>query len=160
INVARLKYVFDGEPTRHLQNPAGEGKPGTTPTLSQARNKKAGPAVPGDWGEDPGGNTWVMHKDEIRTYFRRKDIAGPNRLSAWLAKNPGNADFVKALTPRAVSSFRWGSGIHDFAVYFDEEDAKNDLRERMKDFQTIAGYVHAHLGKNKADNNNFDVYIS
>ncbi|WP_224369258.1 eCIS core domain-containing protein [Hyalangium versicolor] len=158
VNRARLKAAFDAAPYSALRNPVGED-PGTNPTLSNARKSQSGIARPGDWGEDPDNNTWVMHKEGIRSYFRTS-VPRARRSSAWMANNPGNADYLKTLTPRAVGSFRWGKGGHDFAVYFDEADASVDLRERMSSFTTVENYIRAHLGNNpKEKGNNFDLYI-
>jgi hypothetical protein len=158
VNVARIKAAFYAAPNRGLKNPVGT-VPGTKPTLSDARKTTTGIARPGDWGEDPDNNTWIMQKEGIRTYFRTS-IPGARRSSAWMANNPGNADYVKSITKRAVGSFHWGKGVHDFAVYFDVDDGSADLRERVAAFQTIESYINAHLGNREADNNDFDTYVT
>jgi hypothetical protein len=160
---ARLKSAFDAAPARKLRNPK-EDDPGTSPTVSgyRDRSKTSGPARTGDWGEDPGGNTWVAHADPvqgIRTNFAT-NIPSKLRSSAWLGNNPSNADYVPTLTKRAIGSFHWGTGIHHFAIYFSVADAAADLRERVQQFQTIGSYVRAHLGKNPKDKNNFADYIT
>jgi hypothetical protein len=161
VNVPRLRAAFDAAPVRKQRNPVGED-PGTNPTLSGSRKAKstpAGAARPGDWGEDPDGNTWVSHSEGIRTYFGTS-VDKKRRSSAWLGNNPGNADYVKSITKRATGSFHWGKGVHDFAIYFSLADGSADLRDRVKGFTTIDAHVHAHLGNNAADKNNFDDYIT
>lgn len=163
VNVTRLRAAFDAAPVRKQRNPnAGKKDPGTNPTLSGSRKAPATPAGvarPGDWGEDPAGNTWVCHTDGIRTYFGTT-VPGDRRSSAWLGNNPGNADYVKEITKRAIGSFHWGKGTHDFAIYLSFEDGAADLRDRVRQFATIGGHVRAHLGNNPADNNSFDTYIT
>lgn len=161
VNVQRLRAAFDAAPARKLRNPVGKD-PGTDPTLSGYRKAQSTPNIvarPGDWGEDPDGNTWVSQAEGIRTYFGTS-VEKKRRSSAWLANNPGNADYVKSITKRAIGSFHWGTGVHDFAIYFSVSDGSADLRERVKGFTTIGDHVRAHLGKNPSDNNNFDVYIT
>jgi hypothetical protein len=65
------------------------------------------------------------------------------RSSAWLGNNPSNADYVPTLTKRAIGSFHWDTGVHHFAIYFSVGDAADDLRERVRQFQTIGSYVRA-----------------
>jgi hypothetical protein len=161
---ARLKSAFDAAPARKLRNPIKDD-PGTSPTVSGYRdrsNSTGGPARVGDWGEDPAHNTWVAHADPvqgIRTNFAT-NIPGKLRSSAWLGNNPSNADYVPTLTKRAIGSFHWGTGIHHFAIYFSVADAAADLRERVRQFQTIGSYIRAHLGANPKDNNSFTDYIA
>jgi hypothetical protein len=161
VNVPRLRAAFDAAPMRKQRNPVGED-PGTNPTLSGSRKAKSAPggaARPGDWGEDPDGNTWVSHAEGIRTYFGTS-VEKKRRSSAWLGNNPGNADYVKSITKRATGSFHWGKGVHDFAIYFSLADGSADLRDRVKGFTTIDAHVRAHLGSNPSDKNNFDDYIT
>lgn len=158
VNVPRLQAAFDAASAYKLRNPVAKA-PGTSPTLSDYRKAPGAAARPGDWGEDPAGNTWVAHAGGIRTYFGTS-IPGPRRSSTWLGNNPGNADYVKSLTKRAIGSFHWGKGVHDFAIYFSAADGAADLRDRVKAFSTIGAHVRAHLGRNPADKNNFDVYIT
>ncbi|HYE13191.1 MAG TPA: DUF4157 domain-containing protein [Pyrinomonadaceae bacterium] len=162
VNVSRLRTAFDAAPSRHLRNPTSDTDLGTTPTHSASRREGQGKAKHvaqiGDWGEDPLGNTWVRHSDGIRTYFGTT-TPKKERSSAWLGNNPGNADYVKSLTKRAISSFRWGKGAHHFAIYFTAEDGAADLRDRIKTFQTVGNHVRAHLGNNPKENNNFELYI-
>ena len=148
----RLRSAWDAAPTRKLRNPK-EGDPGTNPTLSQARDKSSGTSMarPGDWGEDPGGNTWVCHTEGIRSYFA-SGIASDFRTSTWLGNNPSNFDYT-ALTKRAISSFHWGKSAHHFAIYFTEDDASADLKERVRPAGTILNYIKTHLGNNPKDKN-------
>jgi hypothetical protein len=161
---ARLKAAFDAAPARKLRNPMGDD-PGTSPTISGYRDRSkatGGAARPGDWGEDPAGNTWVAHADPvpgIRTYFGT-DTPKATRSSTWLGNNPSNADYVQELTQRAIGSFHWGKGVHHFAIYFSVADASSDLRERVKQYKTIGNYIRAHLGNNPKDKNNPTTYLT
>jgi hypothetical protein len=153
----RLKAAFDAAPTRKQRNPnPGAGDPGTTPTLSGARKMTTVPTVarPGDWGEDPAGNTWVAHTEGIRTYFGSNITSKSKmRTSTWLGNNPGNCDYVPSLTKRAIGSFLWGTGGHHFAIYLNEADASADLRESVAQSVTIGNYIRKHLGDNPGDAN-------
>lgn len=156
----KIRAAFDAAPTRKLRNPK-EGDPGTSTTLSGSRDmsKSTTMARPGDWGEDPGGNTWVCHTDGIRSYFA-SGVPSEMRTSTWLGNNPSNFDYAPSLTKRAISSFHWGKGVHHFAIYLNEADASADLRDRVRPFGTIGTYIKAHLGNNPKDNNRGpDAYI-
>ncbi len=147
VNASRLLAAFDASPTSKLRNPEPGVAP-TNPTVSGYRKRpdtSSAVARPGDWGEDPAGNTWIAHPEGIRTYWRT-NVAKDKRSSAWLADNPGNADYKKAITKRAIGSFRWGHGVHDFAVYFSETDATADLQERVATFSksTMTDYIRVH----------------
>ena len=147
VKVPRLLAAFDAAPTRKLRNPE-PGVAGTSPTVSGYRKRpdtSTTIARPGDWGEDPADNTWISHPDGIRTYWGTT-VAKDRRSSAWLADNPGNADYKKSITKRAIGSFRWGRGVHDFAIYFSETDAAADLRERVATFSksTMIDYLKTH----------------
>jgi Domain of unknown function (DUF4157) len=149
----RLRAAFDAAPTRKLRNPK-EDDPGTSTTLSGARDKSKSTTMarPGDWGEDPGGNTWVCHADGIRSYFAT-GVPSENRTSTWLGNNPSNFDYAPSLTKRAISSFHWGKSAHDFAIYLTDGDASEDLRKRVEPAGTIGNYIKTHLGNNPKDKN-------
>lgn len=149
LNVPRLRAAFDAAPTRTLRNPAPDVR-ATNPTVSGYRKRPGtSTARPGDWGDDPAGNTWIAHPEGIRTYFGTS-TPKDRRSSAWLADNLGNADYNKAITKRAIGSFRWGRGMHDFAIYFSETDASADLRERVATFERgrMIDYIRAHDATN------------
>ena len=142
----KIRAAFDAAPTRKLRNPK-EGDPGTNPALPNSRDmsKMHRTARPGDWGEDPGDNTWVCHSDGIRSYFAT-GIASDFRTSTWLGNNPSNFDYAPSLTKRAISSFHWGKSAHHFAIYLTDSDASEDLRKRVEPAGTIGNYIKTHLG--------------
>ncbi|HEY2860140.1 MAG TPA: DUF4157 domain-containing protein [Terracidiphilus sp.] len=151
----RLKAAFDAAPSRKLRNPTDTDK-GTNPTVSAARDMSSakGIARPGDWGEDPAGNTWVCHTDGIRSYFGTPITSKSKmRTSTWLGNNPSNFDYTPSFTKRAIGSFHWGTGVHHFAIYLTEADASADLRERVAPYSTIIAYIRVHLGNSAKDNN-------
>jgi hypothetical protein len=160
----RLRAAWDAAPTRKLRNPKeGDSHMKPEDTLSGARDKSKSTTMarPGDWGEDPGGNTWVCHADGIRSYFGSGITPdSKRRTSTWLGNNPSNFDFSPGLTKRAIGSFHWGTGAHHFAIYLSEADASADLNDRVKGKGTVLNYIKIHLGNRAADENQSpEVYI-
>jgi hypothetical protein len=161
----KLRAAWDAAPTRKLRNPKeGDSHMNPEDTLSGARDKSKSTmrARPGDWGEDPGGNTWVCHTDGIRSYFGSGITPeSKRRTSTWLGNNPSNFDYTPTLTKRAIGSFHWGKGAHHFAIYLSEADASADLKERVKGKGTVLNYVTIHLGNRAADKNeSAETYIN
>jgi len=142
VDVPRLRAAFDAARVHSLRNPR-PGVPGTSPTHAAARDKSKAtkPARPGDWGEDPAGNTWVMHLEGIRTYWTTT-VEPKKRSSQWLGKNVGNFGYNPAVSKRAVASFQWGNDYR--ATYFSESDSEADLRDNMRKSQTVRSYVEGH----------------
>ena len=140
VDVPRLRAAFDAARVHSLRNPVGDS--GTSPTHAAARKSKATkPARPGDWGEDPAGNTWVMHLEGIRTYWTTA-VEPKKRSSQWLGNNVGNFGYNPAVSKRAIASFQWGNDYR--ATYFRESDSVADLRDNMRKSQTVRSYVEGH----------------
>jgi len=146
VDVTRLKAAFDAARVHTQRNPQGQDK-GTNPTHAGARDlsKLGQPARPGDWGEDAADNTWVMHEEGIRTYWK-SSAAKKARSSQWLGKNVGNFGYNRGVAKRAIASFRWGPT--DFrAIYLREEDSVADIRDNMRKYRTVGEYIDkGHLG--------------
>ncbi len=149
----RLMAAFDAARVHKRTNPLGPGMPGTTPTLSQSRDrsdptKRPGPVRAGDWGKDPAGNIWVMHAEGVRSCWI--NTVNPKKCSSqWLGKNVGNFGGNRAVAHRMIGSFPWGG--MDRAIYNDEKDSEADLRENMGKSATVGSYIeNHHLGP--ADN--------
>jgi len=128
-------------PWRKVTVPVGMGAPG-----------KAGDTVATNEVYDPANNTWVAHAEGIRTYFG-SNVIGDMRTSTWLGNNPSNFDYTPSFTKRAISSFHWGHGVHHFAIYLNEADASEDLKERVRPFATMIAYIRVHLGKSSKEKN-------
>ena len=158
LNVQRLQAAFDAARVHKLRNPIGEQDKGTSPTLSEGRersdpSKKTGSVRPGDWGEDPEGNTWVMHSEGIRTYWTSSVTReSEKRSSQWLGKNVGNFGGNPAVAKRMIGSFKWGKDNR--AIYFSEDDSKEDLYDAINNSTgTIGDYIRKkHTSKKMGDN--------
>ncbi len=146
VDVSRLKAAFDAARVHKQRNPVGKDL-GTKPTHAGARDlsKADKPARPGDWGEDAADNTWVMHEEGIRTYWK-SSVEKKARSSQWLGKNVGNFGYNRGVSKRAIASFRWGPT--DFrAIYLREEDSVADIRDNMDKYNTVGEYIDkGHLG--------------
>ena len=153
LKVTRLRAAFDSARVHQQRNPKGKDK-GTEPTHAGARDlsKLGQQARPGDWGEDPWGNTWIMHEgneknaDEptVRTYWH-STVAKDLRSSQWLGNNIGNFGYNPPISKRAIGSFHWGKDYR--AIYLREEDSGKDLRDNMRPYKTVGDYVDkGHLG--------------
>jgi hypothetical protein len=144
--IQRLMAAFDAARVHKLTNPLGPGMPGTSPTLSQSRDrsdptKRPGPVRPGDWGKDPAGNIWVMHAEGVRSCWI--NAVNPNKCSSqWLGKNVGNFGGNRAVAHRMIGSFPWGG--YDRALYNSEQDSEADLRENMGKSATVGSYIENH----------------
>jgi len=152
----RLMAAFDAARVHKLRNPISEQDKGTSPTLSEARErsdpgKRRGPVRIGDWGEDPAGNTWVMHSEGIRTFWTSSVTRESGLRSAqWLGKNVGNFGGNKAVAKRMTGSFKWGRDNR--AIYFSEEDSKADLFDAVDKSGTIGSYIRSkHTSKAMGD---------
>src|SRR5271157_4188887 len=146
VDVSRLKAAFDAARVHKQRNPVGKDL-GTKPTHAGARDlsKADKPARPGDWGEDAADNTWVMHEEGIRTYWK-SSVEKKARSSQWLGKNVGNFGYNRGVSKRAIASFRWGPT--DFrAIYLREEDSVADIRDNKDKYNTVGEYIDkGHLG--------------
>jgi hypothetical protein len=88
-----------------------------------------------------------MHEEGIRTYWASPVFVEPEkRSSQWLGKNIGNFGYNRAVSRRAIGSFRWGNDFR--AIYLRESDSEADLRENLGKYATLRAYIEkAHLGK-------------